>query len=70
MFLTKNEDYYKEIPSTAKDIRVGIVPDQEAQVAMVMALDSDIAKVSLNDLSNFMKLNLILLNMKDEIMRI
>ncbi|MCH1959318.1 MULTISPECIES: ABC transporter substrate-binding protein [Romboutsia] len=53
MFLTKNEDYYKEIPSTAKDIRVGIVPDQEAQVAMVMALDSDIAKVSLNDLSKF-----------------
>ncbi|HSQ89216.1 peptide ABC transporter substrate-binding protein [Romboutsia sp.] len=53
MILTRNEEYYNELPNTTKDIKVGIVPDEEAQVSMVMALDSDIAGVSLNDLSKF-----------------
>lgn len=53
MILTKNEDYHNELPNTTKDIKVGIVPDEEAQVSMVMALESDIASVSLNNLSKF-----------------
>lgn len=53
MILTRNEEYYSELPNTIKDIKVGIVPDEEAQVSMVMALDSDITGVSLNDLSKF-----------------
>lgn len=53
MILQKNEDYYKELPSTTKNIKVNIVPDYKAQVSMVMALDSDIANISLNDLSKF-----------------
>ncbi len=53
MILTRNEDYYNELPNTTKDIKVRVVPDEEAQVSMVMALDSDIAGISLNDLSKF-----------------
>ncbi len=53
MFLSINKDYYKELPSYSKDIKVGIVPDEEAQVSMVMALGSDINNISLNDLSKF-----------------
>lgn len=53
MILSVNKNYYKELPSYSKDIKVGIVPDEEAQVSMVMALDSDINNISLNDLSKF-----------------
>lgn len=53
MILGVNKDYYDKLPSDTKDIKIGIVPDAEAQVSMVMALDSDIASVSLNDLSKF-----------------
>lgn len=53
MILTVNEDYYDESTKTTKDIKVGVVPDEETQISMVMALDSDIAGVSLNDLSKF-----------------
>src|SRR5699024_9562063 len=48
-----NDSYYDELPSTAKNINVEIVPDEEAQVSMVISLDSDIAKISLDDLSKF-----------------
>jgi len=48
-----NDSYYDEIPLTAKNIEVEIVPDEEAQVSMVISLDSDIAKISLDDLSKF-----------------
>lgn len=48
-----NDSYYDELPSTAKNIDVEIVPDEEAQVSMVISLDSDIAKISLDDLSKF-----------------
>ena len=48
-----NDSYYGQLPSTAKNIEVEIVPDEEAQVSMVISLDSDIAKISLDDLSKF-----------------
>lgn len=48
-----NDGYYDQLPSTAKNIDVEIVPDEEAQVSMVISLDSDIAKISLDDLSKF-----------------
>ncbi|WP_042275743.1 ABC transporter substrate-binding protein [[Clostridium] dakarense] len=53
MILSVNKDYYGKLPSNSKDIKIGIVPDAEAQVSMVMALDSDITSVSLSDLSKF-----------------
>lgn len=48
-----NDSYYGTLPSTAKNIDVEIVPDEEAQVSMVISLDSDIAKISLDNLSKF-----------------
>lgn len=48
-----NDSYYDQLPATAKNINVEIVPDEEAQVSMVISLDSDIAKISLDDLSKF-----------------
>lgn len=53
MSLIINDSYYDKLPSTAKNIEVEIVPDQEAQVSMVISLDSDIANISLDDLSKF-----------------
>lgn len=53
MILSVNKDYYKELPNLSKDIKVGIVPDEESQVSMVMALDSDINNIELSDLSKF-----------------
>ena len=51
--LIVNDSYYDEVSPTAKNIEVEIVPDEEAQVSMVISLDSDIAKISLDDLSKF-----------------
>lgn len=51
--LTINENYYEELPKTMKNIKVSMVPDEESQVAMVMALQSDIGNITLNDLSKF-----------------
>ena len=48
-----NDSYDGTLPSTAKNIDVEIVPDEEAQVSMVISLDSDIAKISLDNLSKF-----------------
>lgn len=53
MSLIINDSYYDKLPSNAKNIEVEIVPDQEAQVSMVISLDSDIANISLDDLSKF-----------------
>ena len=53
MALLVNEEYYEELPKTIKNIDVSIVPNEEAQVSMVMALQSDIANISLKDLSKF-----------------
>ncbi|MGL5640908.1 MAG: ABC transporter substrate-binding protein, partial [Paraclostridium sp.] len=55
MILTLNEDYYDKdkIKEAKKEINVMMVPDAEAQVAMTLALSSDITKVGLSDLSQF-----------------
>lgn len=53
MILTKNENYYEKLPKDMKEIKVGVVPDEDALVSMVMALESDIASISLHDLSKF-----------------
>ncbi|MGL6107634.1 ABC transporter substrate-binding protein [Romboutsia sp.] len=53
MVLSVNPDYYDDIENNIKGINVEVVPDEEAQVSMVIALRSDIANVSLNDLSKF-----------------
>ncbi len=55
MILTLNEDYYdkEKIKNAKKEINVIIVPDEEAQVAMTLALSSDITKVGLSNLSQF-----------------
>ena len=53
IILEVNKDYYGKLPENMKDIQVGVVPDEESQVSLVMALESDIANVSLNDLSKF-----------------
>ncbi|RDY29619.1 ABC transporter substrate-binding protein [Romboutsia weinsteinii] len=53
MILSVNEEYYEELPKTIRNIDVSIVPDEEAQVSMVMALQSDITNISLKDLSKF-----------------
>lgn len=53
MVLSINEEYYEKLETNAKGIQVEIVPDEEALVSMVIALRSDIANVSLNDLSKF-----------------
>ena len=49
--LIVNDSYHDKISENAKNIEVEIVPDEEAQVSMVMSLDSDISKISLDDLS-------------------
>lgn len=53
MNLVVNKDYYNGVENNIKGINVEVVPDEEAQVSMVIALRSDIANVSLNDLSKF-----------------
>lgn len=53
MVLTANDNYYIDQPKNIKQIKVKIVPDEEARVSMVMSLDSDITDVTINDLSKF-----------------
>ena len=53
MTLVVNKDYYEELPSSMRDINVATIPNEDAQVSMVLSLDSDIAKISLGDLSQF-----------------
>lgn len=53
MTLVVNKEYYSELPETMRDIKVGIVPSEEDQVSMIIALESDIGRVSLGDLSKF-----------------
>lgn len=53
MILSVNKDYYEEVPKAMKNVKVGMVPNEEARTSMVMALDSDITNVTLNDLSKF-----------------
>lgn len=55
MILTLNEDYYDKdkIKNAKKEIDVLMVPDEATQVAMTLALSSDITKLKLSDLSQF-----------------
>ncbi|MCC0631932.1 ABC transporter substrate-binding protein [Clostridioides sp. ZZV15-6388] len=53
MILSVNKDYYEEVPKAMKNVKVGMVPNEDARTSMVMALDSDITNVTLNDLSKF-----------------
>lgn len=53
MTLIVNKEYYNELPKTMRDIKVSIVPSEEDQVSMILALESDIGRVSLGDLSKF-----------------
>ena len=53
MTLIVNKEYYNDLPKTMRDIKVSIVPSEEDQVSMILALESDIGRVSLGDLSKF-----------------
>ncbi len=53
LILERNEDYFGDLPENRKEIYVKMVPDKESQTEMVLSLDSDIANISLEDLSKF-----------------
>ena len=53
IILERNEDYFGDLPENRKEIYVKMVPDKESQTEMVLALDSDIANISLEELSKF-----------------
>lgn len=55
MILERNEKYFGNLPENRKEIFVKMVPDKESQTEMVLSLDSDIARVSLAELSKFEK---------------
>lgn len=55
MILSLNEEYYdkEKIENAKKEINVTMVPDEPTQVAMTLALSSDITRLNLSDLSQF-----------------
>ena len=53
IILERNEDYFGDLPENRKEIYVKMVPDKESQTEVVLALDSDIANISLEELSKF-----------------
>ena len=53
IILERNEDYFGDLPENRKEIYVKMVPDKESQTEMVLALDSDIDNISLEELSKF-----------------
>lgn len=53
IILERNEEYFGDSPENRKEIFVKMVPDKESQTEMVLALDSDIASISLSELSKF-----------------
>ena len=53
IILERNEDYFGDLPENRKEIYVKMVPDKESQTEMVLALDSDIANISLEEMSKF-----------------
>ena len=54
MILEPFEDYYNlNNKANNREIYVKLVPDSESQTQMVLSLDSDMSKVSLNDISKF-----------------
>ena len=55
MILERNEKYSGDLPENRKEIFVKMVPDKESQTEMVLSLYSDIASVTLAELSKFEK---------------
>lgn len=55
MILERNEKYFGDLPENRKEIFVKMVPDKESQTEMVLSLDSDIASLTLAELSKFEK---------------
>lgn len=53
MVLFVNKDYYEEVLKIMKNIKVGMVFNEDVRIFMVMVFDSDIINVILNDLSKF-----------------
>lgn len=53
IILERNEKYFGDLPENRKEIFVKMVPDKESQTEMVLSLDSDIASISLAELSKF-----------------
>lgn len=53
LILEKNEDYFGDLLENRKEIFIKLVPDKESQTEMVLSLDSDIASISLGELSKF-----------------
>ena len=51
--LEVNKDYYGDIPKSAMNINVNIVPNEDAVVSTVEALESDIVKADSDNLSRF-----------------
>ncbi|MEG0050541.1 MAG: ABC transporter substrate-binding protein [Terrisporobacter sp.] len=53
LILERNEKYFGDLPENRKEIFVKVVPDIESQTEMVLSLDSDIANISIGELSKF-----------------
>lgn len=53
LVLESNEEYFGDLPKDRKDIFVKVVPDVESQTEMVLSLDSDVADISVGELSKF-----------------
>lgn len=53
VILERNEEYFGNLPENRKEIFVKMVPSKESQTEMVLSLDSDIASISLAELSKF-----------------
>lgn len=51
--LEVNKDYYEDVPKTAMNINVNIVPNEDAVVSTVEALESDMVKADSDNLSRF-----------------
>lgn len=51
--LEVNKDYYGDIPKSAMNINVNIVPDEDTIVSTVEALESDMVKADSDNLSRF-----------------
>lgn len=51
--LEVNKDYYGDIPKSAMNINVNIVPNEDAVVSTVEALESDMVKADSDNLSRF-----------------
>lgn len=51
--LEVNKDYYEDIPKSAMNINVNIVPNEDAVISTVEALESDMVKADSDNLSRF-----------------